>query len=105
MWLAPFGQLKLIKGASPSDAPTTLTDQDLANIKIASREAVWEAVLEDGYTATELMRLMVAVLAGKITKNPDGTPAFWSLDGTKVRLSWATDGTGNRVKRLTMDLV
>jgi len=77
-----------------------ISDADAA--KIASY--VWREVLEDGHQAQEMMRLFAAVLGGLLDKVGNQTPEFKSLDGSKVRLKMATDGTGNRTKRLEIDL-
>ena len=98
MWLIPLGQLKLVKGASPADAPTTLTDQDIANIKIATREAVWQAVIDGSYTAEQCMRIQDSALAGIVSGLVDGdsNPVFKSLDGLTDRITVISDRFGNR---------
>jgi len=103
MFLTHICQLNLLKGASPADAPTTLTDQDIANIKIATRDAVWQAVLDGPYTAEQLMRLFASALGGKIEGLPTH-PVIKSVDGTKIRMEWVTDDQGNRIRALTLDL-
>lgn len=55
----------------------------------------WTEVIESGYTAAEIMRLIVAVLAGNATGLNDAMTAFKSLDGTKDRVN-ATINNGDR---------
>lgn len=98
MWFSHYSQLNLLKGASSGGA--TLTDTDLANI----RDVVWEKQIESGYEAQELMRLFASVLGGLLSQVGNQTPEFYSLDHTKIRVKYATDGTGNRTKRLEIDL-
>lgn len=56
--------------------------------------AVWSSVLESGYTAEQLVRLIVAVSAGKLSGVDTSTPAFRDLADTVTRLSATTDSTG-----------
>ena len=55
----------------------------------------WTEVIESGYTAAQILRLLASFAAGDTTGNPTA-PAFKSLDGTKTRLSGAVDSNGNR---------
>jgi len=77
-----------------------ISDQDAQKIA----RYVHEYLVEDGFQSQELMRLLVAVCGGLLDKVGNQTPEFKSLDGSKVRLKMATDGTGNRTKRLEIDL-
>lgn len=79
-----------IVGAGAGGAPTV--------------EQIWQRDIENGVTAEQMMRLYAAVLAGALDKVGNNTPEFTALDGSTVRLKWATDGTGNRVKRITLDV-
>jgi len=92
-----YSQLNLLKGASESEAPTTLTAQDLVNVA----NAVWDEVLDDGVEAREMMKVISSVLVGKVSGLPNG-PQFLSIGGTKVRVSADTDKFGNRT-RVTFD--
>jgi len=100
LWLTHYSQLGLLKGASSSTATTVLTEQDLVNVA----EKVWDRLLENGYQARELMRLQNSLLGGLLSKVGNQTPEFLSLDGSKIRVKYATDGVGNRIKRLEIDL-
>ena len=97
MWFTHYSQLNLLKGASESEAPTTLTAQDLVNVA----NAVWDEVLDDGVEAREMMKVISSVLVGKVLGLPNG-PQFLSIGGTKVRVSADTDKFGNRT-RVTFD--
>lgn len=49
----------------------------------------WTEVIESGYTAAEIMRILVAVAAGKTTIDASGSPVivtFRDLDDTKDRI-------------------
>lgn len=59
------------------------------------RDAVWDATLEDTYTAKQLMRLLSAVAQGDATGLESGNPVFKSIDGTKDRVE-ATYSGGTR---------
>lgn len=69
---------------------TGLTPADIA--------AIWNEVLDDGYSARELMRLMAAVLLGKnegLERN-GGTVTYRSVGDVKDRITGIVDGFGNR---------
>lgn len=57
--------------------------------------AVWLRAIEDGVTAEQLLRVMVAALAGDATGLESETVAFKSIDGTKTRVGGIVVG-GNR---------
>lgn len=61
---------------------TELSPQSLAG-------AVWSQVLEAGYTAEEIVRILAAVAAGSATGLEGSDPQFLGLDGSTVRV----DGT------------
>lgn len=58
----------------------------------------WTEVIESGYTAAEILRLLAAVMAGKSSGGSTGaaTVAFRDLGDTKDRVTAAVDGSGNR---------
>jgi hypothetical protein len=64
--------------------------------------AVWQRILENGLTAEQITRIMLAALAG--TTNGAGTSneVFKSLNGAKNRISTIFDGAGNR-SSVTLD--
>ena len=51
--------------------------------------AVWNKILEAGFSANEILRLLAAHAAGDATGLEGATPEFKSLDGTKTRISGA----------------
>jgi hypothetical protein len=56
--------------------------------------------IENTHTLGDLVRLMVAVLAGKVTDYTTNTHAYKSLDGSVTRVTFTTDTTG----RLTVTI-
>lgn len=51
--------------------------------------AVWARIIEAGYSAEEIVRLLAAQAAGSATGLEGSNPQFTGLDGTTVRI----DGT------------
>lgn len=58
----------------------------------------WTEVIESGYTAAEILRLLAAVMAGKSSGGTSGatTVVFRDLGDTKDRIEADVDGSGNR---------
>lgn len=56
--------------------------------------AVWNYIVETGFTAAELQRLMSAVLAGKATGFNTGTPTYRDVNDTKNRVTGTANSTG-----------
>ena len=58
----------------------------------------WTEVIESGYTAAEILRLLAAVMAGKSSGGTSGatTVVFRDLGDTKDRVEADVDGSGNR---------
>jgi hypothetical protein len=46
----------------------------------------WTEIIESGYTAAEILRLLAAHAAGEATGLEGATPVFKSLDGSKDRI-------------------
>lgn len=65
----------------------------------ALSNAVWGAVIESGYTAAEILRIITAVSAGS-ADGLDGVAVFKSIDGTKNRVQSTIFGN----TRTTTDL-
>jgi hypothetical protein len=59
-------------------------------------EDIWNHAVEGQYTATEILRLMAAVLAGKVSGADTSTIKFRDLEDTKDRIIAETDSAGNR---------
>jgi hypothetical protein len=55
----------------------------------------WTEVIESGYTAAEILKLLAAVAQGNASGLESGSPVFKSLDGTKDRIE-ATYVSGTR---------
>ena len=55
----------------------------------------WTEVIESGYTAAEILRLLAAVAQGSATGLEGASPVFKSIDGTKDRVT-ATYDAGTR---------
>jgi hypothetical protein len=53
-------------------------------------------VVEDGKTMREVLRIMAAVLAGKVSGAGTGIETFVGLDGTTARVVSTVDTSGNR---------
>jgi hypothetical protein len=56
----------------------------------------WSAIIEDGMTAEEVLRIVAAVLAGKVSGAGTGTETFVGLDGVTDRVISTVDNDGNR---------
>lgn len=59
------------------------------------RDAVWNAVLESGYSSSDILRLIAAATQGSATGLEDGSPVFKGLDGATDRIT-ATYSSGTR---------
>lgn len=55
----------------------------------------WTEVIESGYTAAQILRLIAAAVQGNASGLEDGTPTFKGLDGTTDRVT-ATYSSGTR---------
>lgn len=60
----------------------------------------WAEVIESGYTAAEILRLLAAHAAGAATGLDGSTIAFKSLDGTKDRISGTITGGAREIDAL-----
>ena len=56
----------------------------------------WTEVIESGLTAAEVMRILAAAMAGKVSGAGTGTETFKGLDGTTDRIVSTVDTNGNR---------
>lgn len=64
--------------------------------------AVWSRVLEDSFSADEMMRIMASALAGKVAVSGDSV-TFRDLADTKDRIAATTDNAGQRTA-VTLDV-
>lgn len=62
----------------------------------------WNTEIENNYTAEELMRLLSAVLAGKLSGSGTGTIVFRDVNDTVDRVVATVDNLGNRIT-VTLD--
>lgn len=61
----------------------------------ANAASVWTEVIESGYTAAEILRLLAAANLGKTSGQPD-SPVFRDIADTKDRITATVDINGNR---------
>jgi len=80
-------------------AQIVVTGTGLTAESVAS--AVWSKLIESGYSAEDIMRILTAYAAGNVSGGP-GSPTFKSLDGSKTRIGGTADADGNRT-RTTLD--
>lgn len=66
--------------------------------------SIWQYAIEGGYTAEEVIRLISAALAGKVSGADTSTITFRDLTDTKDRIVANLDGLGNRTA-LTINAV
>jgi hypothetical protein len=57
----------------------------------------WTEIIESGYTAEEILRLVAAALLGKVSGADVNNPKFRNLGDTKDRIDATTDQHGNRL--------
>lgn len=84
----------IIAGSAPGTAPSAA----------AVASAVWALLLEGSFSASDLMRLLASVSAGKVSGFDTGTLVFLSLDGTKTRLIAVDDEDVGRLSTSYPDL-
>jgi hypothetical protein len=58
--------------------------------------AIWQHVIEAGMTAEEFLRIMLSVLAGKVSGAGSGTESFRDVADAKNRVVSTVDTEGNR---------
>jgi hypothetical protein len=63
----------------------------------AIAQAVWGEVLEGGFTARELMQIIAAALAGKISGAGTPTVTIRDVSDTADRIVATVDANGNRL--------
>lgn len=56
----------------------------------------WTEIIESGFTAAEILKLIAAVTAGKVSGGGTGTEVFRDLGDTKDRITATVDSSGNR---------
>lgn len=79
------------KGSLSSDITVTGDLLSTANVG----DAVWGTLLEAGFTADQIVRIIAAAVAGKSSGGP-GSPVFRNLGDTEDQVSGSADSSGNR---------
>jgi len=79
--------------ASENNTPLTMGEQ-LNNAGAGGNP--WDQVIESGYTAQEILKILAAVAAGKLAGAPNSPIQIMGIDGTTIRVSATVDSNGNR---------
>jgi len=79
--------------AAPGDAMT---------LSAGAIDAIWDELVEAGFSGRELMRLFASALLGKVSGMAANAPAFRDLADAKDRIAATTDADGNRLA-VTLD--
>jgi hypothetical protein len=82
----------------------SIVAQNSAGLVVAGNmtpTAMWSQELETGFTAEELMKLMAAALAGKLSGAASTTITIRSVDDSKTRITATVDADGNRTSVVT----
>ncbi len=82
------------------DADLVVTGTGLSTANVG--QAVWQEILEAGYSAEQIMKIMAAVLAGTVSGAETSTVTFKGIDGSTDRVISDTDANGNRLS-VTLD--
>lgn len=80
------------KGSMAAEIVVTGTGLTTANVA----DAIWGAVIESGFTAEQVLRLIAAATAGKASGAEGTTIAFRDLGDTVSRIVATVDEDGNR---------
>jgi hypothetical protein len=67
-----------------------------------SASQIWQHAVEGGLSAEEILRIMLAVLAGKVSGAGTGTESFRDIADLKTRVVSTVDAQGNRTA-VTLD--
>ena len=78
--------------------PVTVIANNSAGLaEAAGADAVWDEPIEGGYSARNLMRIMSAAMAGKLSGAESATIIITGVDGTTTRIqAVGVDDAGNR---------
>lgn len=77
-------------------AERTLTNKTGFELSTGGVDAVWDEVMEGGFTARQLVKVFAAALAGKATGGGTTTVTFTGVDGVTTRITATVDANGNR---------
>lgn len=89
-----------IRALGTLEAALVLTGGTLTTSNVG--EAVWAYLIDSGYTAAEIQRLLAAVAAGKTAGAGTSEMTFRDLADSKDRVTGTMDGSGNRTA-VTLD--
>ena len=83
--------------------PVSVISNNSAGLaEAAGADAVWDEVLESGFSAREIVRLMSAALAGKLSGAATTNVKIRDINDTKDRIDATVDPDGNRTS-VTLD--
>jgi hypothetical protein len=74
----------------------------VASLAAAAIDSIWDEVVESSLTGRQIMRIMLAALAGKLSGAATTTVAIQNVDQTKSRITATVDSSGNR-SAVTLD--
>jgi hypothetical protein len=83
-----------IKALGSLEAALVVTGTGLSTANVG--EAVWNYLVESGYTAVEAQRILLAVAAGKTSGVGSSEMTFRDVNDTTDRVVGTLDGSGNR---------
>lgn len=93
--LSPQGLANAVWGALADSNNAAGTMGELLNNSGAGANP-WTVTLDGAYTAADLVRIMAAVLAGKVSGAGSGTETFRSIDDSRNAVVSTVDESGNR---------
>lgn len=76
---------------------------DAMTLTAGAVDAVWDELIDSGYSGRELLRGFASALMAKLSGADASAPVFRDIGDTKDRISATTDATGNR-SSVTLDL-
>jgi hypothetical protein len=75
----------------------------LAELTAAAIDAIWDEVMESGFTGRQMIRGFAAALLAKASGLDTTTAIFRDIADTKDRITATVDASGNR-SAVTLDL-
>ena len=89
----------LVTAGFASGDDSVISDQDAEKIALK----VWERVIDGSLQAQQIMRILGSGVGGVVSGMDSNAPVFKALNGTKDRITAATDKNGNRIT-ITLDV-
>lgn len=83
-----------LTGTGALDADIVVTGTGLTTANVG--QAVWQELIEAGYTAEQLLRIIAAGIAGETTGVGTSTEVYKGVDGTTDRITTTFDLNNNR---------